>query len=114
MQYILLIASLALSVTAQILLKKGVMASSLSFSFESVIKTILSPLVFAGFVLYGLSAVIWLFVLQKLPLSVAYPAFALTYVIVVVVGALFLHEQISLSKTVGIGLILIGVIVLFR
>lgn len=114
MKYILLLSSMALSVGGQILLKRGVLASSLAPNLSSVINTVFTPLVFSGLLLYGLSAIIWLFVLQRFPLSVAYPAFSLTYVAVVILGPFLLGEPITAFKVAGMVLIVSGVFFLFR
>ena len=105
---------MVLAVIGQFLLKKGVLASTLIPTFESIFKTLLSPLVLAGFLAYGVSSVIWLFVLQKFPLSVAYPALSLTYVAIVILSIVFLKEPFSPPKIAGIILIIFGVYLLFR
>ncbi len=114
MNYILLLCSIFLGICGQLLLKKGVMASSLSPNFVSIFKTLLSPLVFSGLLLYGLSAIIWLFVLQRFPLSVAYPSLALSYVVIVILSSIFLKEPLSQDKIIGTILIFGGVAFLFR
>jgi multidrug transporter EmrE-like cation transporter len=114
MEYLLLATSLLLSVSAQLLLKYGVTHSSLSGGVWSLMQTIFSPFVFSGFILYGLSAVAWLYVLQRLPLSLAYPTFALTYVLIVFISAVVLHEPVTWPKVLGVVIICLGVSVLYR
>ncbi len=106
--------SMSLGITGQLLLKRGVLASSLEPNIPSILKTIFSPLVFSGFVFYGISAIIWLFVLQKFPLSVAYPSLAVTYAIIVLFSFLFVNEPITTNKIIGIILIFLGVTFLYR
>lgn len=114
MKFFLLIFSMTLGVTGQLLLKKGVLSSSLAANPIAIIKTVFSPLVFSGLSLYAISAIAWLFVLQKFPLSVAYPTLAVTYIAIVIASFLFLQEPISTSKTFGILLIFTGVFFLYR
>lgn len=114
MKYLLLVLTMVFSISAQFFLKKGIDSSSLSNNFISLIKTIFSPLVFTGFVLYGLSALTWLFVLQKLSLSTAYPSLALTYVAILFIGFLFFNEPITTLKVIGIICICFGVILINR
>lgn len=64
-----------------------------------------SPYVFGGLCLYGISAVLWIFVLNQVRLSFAYPMISLSYVIVVLLSALILGERVP-PVTIG-GLILI-------
>lgn len=114
MKFLLLATSMSLAILGQFFLKKGVLASTLTPNVESVIKTLFSPYVFIGFVTYGISSIIWLFVLQKFPLSVAYPALSLTYLVIVILSFLFLKEPITSIKIAGILLIILGVYFLFK
>jgi multidrug transporter EmrE-like cation transporter len=114
MKYVLLASSMVLAIIGQFLLKRGVLASSLEPNFLSIAKTVFSPLVLLGFIMYGASSMIWLFVLQKFPLSVAYPALSLTYVVIVILSFLFLKEPVTSFKTAGLVLIVLGVYFLFK
>jgi|SRR3990167_10234573 len=114
MKFFLLGSSMILAILGQFLLKKGVIASTLVPSIGSFLKTVFSPIVFLGFVVYGISAILWLFVLQKFPLSVAYPALSLTYVVVVILSVFLLKEPINSFKIAGMLLIILGVYFLFK
>jgi len=114
MKFFLLGSSMILAIIGQFLLKKGILLSNLVPNVESLIKTIFSPLVFFGFIAYGVSAIIWLFVLQKFPLSTAYPALSLTYLVIVALSVIFLKEPVTPFKLVGILLIILGVYFLFK
>jgi len=114
MKYIHLTLSMFLAIIGQYLLKKGVLASELNPNIYSILRTLFSPYVFAGFVFYGISSVFWLFVLQKFPLSVAYPALSLTYIIIILISYFVLQEPLTLNKILGILLIVSGVYFLFK
>ncbi len=114
MKYFLLALSMAIALVGQLLLKKGVTDSSLAFNLPSVIKTIFTPFVFFGLFSYGLSAIVWLFVLQRFPLSTAYPALSLTYVVIIILSFFIFNEPVSLSKIAGVIFIIAGVYFLFR
>lgn len=105
---------MTLAIVGQLCLKKGVMGSSLNADMLSIFRTLFSPTVFIGFMLYGISSIVWLFVLKKFPLSVAYPALSLTYVAVVAISILVFKETFTINKVIGVLLIISGVIVLFR
>lgn len=65
-----------------------------------------------GLSCYGLSMLSWLFALAKYELSFAYPFLGITYVLVYL-GAVFwpqIGEQLSWQRSLGIVLILIGVV----
>ncbi|MBF6039305.1 MULTISPECIES: 4-amino-4-deoxy-L-arabinose-phosphoundecaprenol flippase subunit ArnF [Pseudomonas] len=80
----------------------------LTASFEPV------PLlvVLSAILAYALSMLCWLAALRDLPLGRAYSLLSISYALVYVLAAslpLF-HESFSLSKTVGVALIILGVI----
>lgn len=100
--------SILLSSTAQVLLKMLMRHQTLS------LRILGQPLFYAGFLAYGLSAVLWLKVLTKLPLVVAYPLVSLNFVLVALGGSLLLHERISWQMIVGLALIFSGIVVITR
>lgn len=71
-----------------------------------------SPLVWAGLGLYGLSAALWIWVLARLDVSLAYPLVSLGFVITLVVGVQWLGEPFSWQRLVACGLIVAGVLLL--
>jgi multidrug transporter EmrE-like cation transporter len=76
----------------------------------SVIRSIANPWVFLGFACYGVSSIIWLMILKKIPLSTAYPMISFSYVVVVLLSSLILKERVSWPVTVaGLTLIIGGV-----
>jgi drug/metabolite transporter (DMT)-like permease len=114
MKYLSLAASMILGIVGQFLIKKGVAETSPSLNISSILSTLFNPFSFFGFFAYGVSSIIWLFVLQKFPLSVAYPALSLTYVAIVILSARYFDEPLTLFKSIGIILIIGGVYLLFR
>ena len=68
----------------------------------------------AAFVIYGSSAVCWLWILSRTELSLAYPLLSLTLPIVVGLSALLFAEPISMMRWAGVGVIVVGVSLLSR
>lgn len=73
-----------------------------------------NPYLFAGYALYGVSAVLMVLALRDGELSMLYPVIALTYVWVSVLSFFIFRESLSALKLSGIGLIVVGVGVLGR
>ncbi len=71
-----------------------------------------SPLVWLGLVLYGMSAVLWLWVLSRLPVSLAYPLVSLGFVVTMGVGVVWLDEPFSWVRVAACTLIVAGVTLL--
>jgi uncharacterized membrane protein len=96
----------------QILFKLGASKWNGETFFQWVWSFITNPfLVFAVF-LYAFTTIVWIYVLRILPLSIAYPLTALSYVIVPVISYFFLHEKMSLHTLLGSLLIIQGVIII--
>lgn len=57
---------------------------------------------------YILSFGCWLYVLRKLPLSIAYGLITIVQVLVPLGAWIFLHEQISATRWIGIACVLCG------
>ncbi len=74
-----------------------------------VVATLLQPLIWAGVTIWAVEVVAWIFVLQRAPLSLAYPVMTLTYVGIPLGGMLFLHERPSRRQLAGAALIAAGV-----
>ena len=65
-----------------------------------------------GLAVFGLSAIVWLFVLSKIAVSHAYPFVALGIVVTVAAGRIMLGEPFSALSLVGVALIVSGVLTL--
>ena len=59
--------------------------------------------------LYGITTLVWIWVLRNAPLHIAYPFMALAFLIVPCLGWLFLGEPIHVQTMVGGALILAGI-----
>lgn len=116
----LLLTSVFFNVTANILLKTGVksfggISGQKAKLVEELTKAALSPFIISGLVLYGLSFIIWLRVLSFNDLSRAYPIFATIVFLLTTLGsAIFLKENVSLVRVVGIAIMLIGIYIVAR
>ncbi|MGE4329769.1 hypothetical protein [Diaphorobacter sp.] len=111
--------SIALSVTAQFLLKAGMSqpgvraAMASAQALDSTLAVLANPYVLGGFALYGLGAVVWLGVLSQWDVSKAYPLVGLGFVLTVAAG-LMMGEQVSVLRAGGVALICAGVFMVAR
>ena len=102
------------AVMGQVLFKKGVLVTG-EITFKSstigeLTKLIFNPLVFAGLILYVVSAMLWLIVLSKTTLSFAYPFTALTFGLVMLSSRVIFLENIPTLRYLGIVLICLGIL----
>jgi drug/metabolite transporter (DMT)-like permease len=63
---------------------------------------------------YGLSVVVWLIGLSRVPVSQAYPLLSLGYVINIALAWWLLGEVPTVQRVVGIGIIIVGVVLVAR
>ena len=110
--------SIFVVVTGQLLLKRGLNSlGNIDFAsgiVTSYFKIFLCPSVLLGLFLYMSGVFAWIYVLTEMDLSYAYPFLALTYVLVGVLSMIFLHEQISIIRWIGILTICFGVVIVSR
>jgi multidrug transporter EmrE-like cation transporter len=113
---LLILVSVVLSSGSQVLLKLGMSAQDVQLALSEsgkplniAIAIFSSPWVLGGLTCFGLSALFWLFVLSKIPVSTAYPFVALGIAITAASGRFLLGESISTMKALGIILVVIGV-----
>ncbi len=104
------LCSVALNATGQLLFK----AARSAHPDASLMALFLEPQTWIGFIVYGLSAVCWLWVLSRAQLSLAYPSLSLTFPIVVGCSAALFGEAVSLERWAGVGVIVVGVSLLAR
>lgn len=117
--YVLIIISVLFNVGAQLLLKKGVtIFEKLDFSIDTMIKLFVGIFtniyIFSGMFCFVMSAFLWLFVLTKIQVSIAYPLGSLGYIFTAILAYFILNEPLTMAKIIGIALICVGVFVLTR
>jgi drug/metabolite transporter (DMT)-like permease len=69
----------------------------------------LEPHIVAGLGCYGVSVIVWIVGLSRVPVSIAYPMLSLGYIVNAVAAHYLLGEAVTLSRWLGIGFIVIGV-----
>ena len=70
------------------------------------------PWILSGYVAALLASIIWLFVVTKMPLVVAFPIYiGVTFVLVILGGALLLNESLSLARLVAAIMIMAGIVI---
>ena len=120
---LLLISSIILTATAQILMKTGMLGLgelrySLTFLQQLLSSESMTDLliIFSGLVCYGLSMIAWIGVLTRIELSIAYPFLSISYILVYLAALLlpWLNESFSLLRFSGIIFIGIGLILITR
>ncbi len=112
-----ILMSVSLTAIAQLLMKAGMSAPAMQAVLNNnptvisvIIAVISSPFIVSGIFCFGISVLVWLFVLSKIDVSQAYPFIALGLVITAVGGNFFFNEQLDFFRIAGIITIVIGII----
>lgn len=114
---LLIIISVGLSAGAQVALKSGadkVRALGQTGVANELWAMAQNPLIWTGLLLYGFGAMIWLFVLGRAPLSLAYPFVGLGFIMTMTAGAIFFSESLSAERICGTLLIVAGCVLVAR
>lgn len=99
--YGLLLVSAIAAASGQLLFRIGAQGRTGLLQFVNC------PLAF-GIGLYGLSALLWIYALSRLPLKNVYPFTALTFVLVYAAAIVVLGERPSWRGFAGIAVVLFG------
>lgn len=102
----LIIFTVTLSACAQLALKMGAdspaMKTAMSTGImDAVIAAAFSPLIWTGLTIYGLSVALWVWVLSKVDLTIAYPFVGISFLITMAFGAFILDESVTTLRIVG-------------
>ena len=116
---VLVLSGVVLNALAQSLLKLGTnRLGPIEFSAANAVDIALRTLTLwpflLGFACYGISLVIWIVALSRVPVTVAYPMLSIGYVINALIARYWLGESLSASGWAGIGLICCGVVLIAR
>ncbi len=101
-----LAAAILTSLGGQVLLKAGAIGEG------NFVTQVFRPSTIIGLVAYGGAAFLYIIALRRIPMSVALPCTAASYVAVAVIGHFMFGEALSSQKIAAIGLICGGVLLL--
>ncbi len=115
--YILL--TLAFTVYGQLVLKwqmgsAGPLPAGAAAKLGFLLQQFTNPWIFSGFVSAFVASLAWMAAMTRFELNYAYPFMSLAFVIVMVLGVLFLGEALNLRKVIGTLLVMAGLVVIAR
>lgn len=119
LDYLYIAGTIVFTVYGQLILKYrivrfGPMPNETWEKLRFLIGLLFDPFIFSGFFAAFLASLFWMAAMTKFDLSHAYPFMSLNFVVVLMLSAWLLSEPMSLSKAVGIALIVGGTIVAAR
>jgi drug/metabolite transporter (DMT)-like permease len=110
----LLFTGVVLNAVAQLLLKAGtnvlgVITITRDDWASQFGRMAIEPHFIGGIVCYGISLIVWIVGLSRVPVSMAYPMLSLGYIINAIAAHYLLGESVTLARWLGIGFIVVGV-----
>ena len=120
MPYLFMLVALAGVVTAQLLLRKGMLlVGQLPHSFGEIIpfffRAFTNPYVFGAMLAVLIAGLAWISAISRAEaLSRVYPFMALSYVLVVLFSAIVLREDVTSLRWIGVTSIALGVFLVTR
>lgn len=111
---VLLLPAMLITATAQLSFKHGMnqvgeLQMSLSAFATIMPKMLANPFILLGIIGEFSALALYLSVISRVPLSLAYPVLAVGYLITAIEARLFLGEQVTWLRVLGIGVIIFGV-----
>lgn len=77
-----------------------------------VLSLFAQPLLWFGLTLWAIELVVWLLVLERAPLTIAFPIMTLTYAVTPLAARFVLQERLSRRQGLGAGLVALGVLII--
>jgi len=114
--YYYIAATVLLTVYGQLILKwrmldVGALPDGAAEKILFLVRLVLDPYIFSGLAAAFIAAIFWMAAMSKFDISYAYPFTSLSFVLVLILAALFFGEPLNLHKIIGIVLIVLGLIV---
>ena len=112
--FLLLLCGVVLNAIAQVLLKAGTNATGVlggtGAGWAATAGAMATqPYFWLGTACYGVSVIVWILGLSRVPVSIAYPILSIGYVINAMAAWALFGEQVGVLRWTGIAFILIGV-----
>lgn len=101
--YATLAAAILVGIGGQILLKYGADTGG------GIVEQFLRPATIAGLVFYAVAALLYIIVLRKIPVSIAFPSVSLSYALMAVIAHVLWQEPLGWPQIAGLVLITAGV-----
>lgn len=116
-RFAILFVCILFAVTGQMLLKNGMnqvgeIQLNSSKLFSQFVKAYTTPSVVLGLFVFVMSSVLWLVVLSKFKLSMAYPMVSFGYVLTVILSYFIFKEHVPTIRWFGLVAICAGVVLI--
>lgn len=98
----------------QVLFKQVANSVHAELGMRWMMSVAMHPLMWLAILLYASATILWVNILQSMPLSRAYPVMALAFVLVPLAGVAFFGERLDARYVMGAALITSGILLAAR
>lgn len=116
--YLYIFATILFTVYGQMILKWRIgtlqwqpKVGSLALMVMDYLKFLFDPFILSGFVSAFVASVFWMLAMTKFEITYAYPFMSLSPALVFLLGILFLDEQFTWGKFIGLIVIIVGIVI---
>jgi len=112
MNIVLILISIFLNSTAQLLMRRGMLLVGNVEIYnlqKSLAQMVTNFYLWVALLCLGISFFVWMLALSRVEVSYALPFHSLSFVIIAIAGYFFFNENISVLRIVGILIVCIGV-----
>jgi multidrug transporter EmrE-like cation transporter len=115
---LLLLISVSFSIGGQLMLKAAmdrvgrIGGAEIAAAGDTLARAAKEPRLWIGLFLFGISAIFWLVVLSRVPLSVAYPIVGISYILIVLLGRFVLNEPVPALRWLGVLVVAAGIAII--
>ena len=114
---LLILSSVSLNAFAQLFIRQGMLklgkiSMNMNELWNMIIQAIGNIYIWAGMRSYAISILLWMVVLSKVNVSLAYPFLSIGYIVTAIIAYFAFGEPITFQKVAGIAIICLGVVVL--
>ena len=116
MVYYCIFGTIFFTVYGQIILKwsisrHGELPVAFSEKISFLFNLLFDPFVFSGFVSLFIASFFWMAAMTKADVSFAYPFMSIAFVLVFLLAVFLFDEPFTIQKTIGMALIVLGIII---
>ena len=117
--YVYIALTVLMTVYGQLIIKwrlaqAGSMPEGIADKIIYLLKAVIDPYIFSSFVAAFLASLAWMAAVTRFDISYAYPFMSLGFVLVLILSNLFFAEPITWQKSIGLAMIIAGIIIASR
>lgn len=105
----------ALLTAGQVFMKFGLnKAGKFSWSWNYLYRLFFNWQFISCGICFALGSVLWMYIVKKFPFSMAYPMVSISYVMGMLAAIIFFHENVSITRWIGVLLIMGGCVLIAK